>query len=33
MPIHTDISAVLFRFPDEDPCCRDAAVLVALSVL
>jgi hypothetical protein len=30
MPIHTDISAVLFRFPDEDPCCRDAAVLVTL---
>lgn len=23
-------AAVLFRFPDEDPCCRDAAVLVAL---
>ena len=30
MPIHTDISAVLFRFPDEDPCCRDAVVLVTL---
>ena len=23
-------TAVLFRFPDEDPCCRDAAVFVAL---
>jgi hypothetical protein len=30
MPSHTDMSAVLFRFPDEDPCCRDAAVLVTL---
>jgi hypothetical protein len=30
MPPHTDISAVLFRFPDEDPCCRDVAVLVTL---
>jgi hypothetical protein len=30
MPIHTDISAVLFHFPDEDPGCRDAAVLVTL---
>lgn len=30
MPPHTDISAVLFSFPDEDPCCRDAVVLVAL---
>ena len=30
MAIHTKISAVLFRFPDEDPCCRDAAVLVTL---
>ena len=30
MTPHIDISAVLFRFPDEDPCCRDAAVLVAL---
>lgn len=23
-------AAVLFQFPDEDPCCRDAAVLVSL---
>jgi hypothetical protein len=30
MPSHTDMSAVLFRFPDEDPCCRDAAVLITL---
>jgi len=30
MYTHTDFSAVLFRFPDEDPCCRDAAVLVTL---
>lgn len=30
MTQNTNISAVLFRFPDEDPRCRDAAVLVTL---
>jgi hypothetical protein len=30
MTPHTEFSAVLFRFPDEDPCCRNAAVLVTL---
>lgn len=27
---HAQPSAVLFRFPDEDPCCQDAAVLLVL---
>ena len=30
MTQNTDTAAVLLRFPDEDPCCRDAAVLVTL---
>ena len=30
MTRHTDLSAVLFRFPDEDPCFRDTAVLVTM---
>ena len=30
MTTDTGFSAVLFSFPDEDPCCRDAATLVAL---
>lgn len=30
MSRHAQPSTVLFRFPDEDPCCRDAAVLLVL---
>jgi hypothetical protein len=30
MTTDTGLSAVLFRFPDEDPCCHDAATLVTL---
>lgn len=28
--MHAQPSAILFRFPDEDPCCQDAAVLLVL---
>lgn len=28
--LHAQASAVLFRFPDEEPCCQDAAVLLVL---
>lgn len=28
--LHTQLAAVLFRFPDEAPCCQDAAVLPVL---